>query len=715
MKTFGQMVRGLFAMVVLALGVSSAKADDVQDLLTGVTTTGADAQAAADVRTEAWKKAGPVGAKAVAPLGEQLTASDPEVAKAAYMALDNIVDYAARPGAEAENAAVAAELAKLLDGSRALPVRQTALRLLALGGTDAEIPAIASTIGTPELAQDAVLTLEEIGGKAAVAALAEALPTAPAALQARIAASLGRMGIPTAAPALKAAAKSDELAVRWASLEALGRLGVPPGQGLKFDRSWSDADKERFNEARLKAAGAVAEGVAGASADPVRAANLYKAVARTGAPHQVGAAMIGLAALGSEDAVMIALGAMDQPKVRVIAVQVLSQWKSDSMDATLKEAYVSGTPATKAAILEVAKARASSLLADMLAAAKSDSAAEVRLAAATSSGEKPSPELLYDTIADGSSWGRDRAAEALLTVAAEAEASDGAAAAGMYERLVRANLSSKYKTQALQGIERLGRAESLPLVDEMLGSVYGSPPSGATPLAAEMHNAMESDPGLASAAGRAYVAAHASKGKEEALATVLHVLESTRLTDVASLAVEKLAEWGVDPQRLARSKGFITTWKVLGPFPNPEMSAYQKSFIPESGDWPSEVADGDKTLTWQDAQTQGVPAILNFKQYFRETLQVAAYAAAEVKADADTPVLLLIGSDDGCEVWLNGQRVFGAGGNRPLTLDGDRVEATLKSGVNRVLVKGLQGVGDWQCVVRIANPDGTPLDLSDKN
>ncbi|MBI4558778.1 MAG: hypothetical protein HY706_14445, partial [Candidatus Hydrogenedentes bacterium] len=45
-------------------------------------------------------------------------------------------------------------------------------------------------------------------------------------------------------------------------------------------------------------------------------------------------------------------------------------------------------------------------------------------------------------------------------------------------------------------------------------------------------------------------------------------------------------------------------------------------------------------------------------------------------------------------------------------VDGERVEATLALGINKILIKVLQGGGDWQFCVRATDRDGKPLDLT---
>jgi hypothetical protein len=67
---------------------------------------------------------------------------------------------------------------------------------------------------------------------------------------------------------------------------------------------------------------------------------------------------------------------------------------------------------------------------------------------------------------------------------------------------------------------------------------------------------------------------------------------------------------------------------------------------------------------------------------------------------------LLIGSDDGVKVWLNGELVHNNHAHRGLTLDQDRVRVKLRKGINWLLVKVENGGGDWALAVRVRDADG---------
>jgi quinoprotein glucose dehydrogenase len=67
---------------------------------------------------------------------------------------------------------------------------------------------------------------------------------------------------------------------------------------------------------------------------------------------------------------------------------------------------------------------------------------------------------------------------------------------------------------------------------------------------------------------------------------------------------------------------------------------------------------------------------------------------------------LLLGSDDGVRVWINGELVHTNPAYRAAAPDQDRVSVRLKKGWNKVLLKVLQGAGGWGYYLRFADPGG---------
>ncbi|HEX2999164.1 MAG TPA: hypothetical protein VHR86_02870 [Armatimonadota bacterium] len=206
-------------------------------------------------------------------------------------------------------------------------------------------------------------------------------------------------------------------------------------------------------------------------------------------------------------------------------------------------------------------------------------------------------------------------------------------------------------------------------------------------------------------------AALAAGKREPAVAGLTRLALLPSPLAVADAAAEKLRGLGVAVD-VAQARGCITNWWLLGPFPN----AGQEAYAPEKGvalDTPVTLAG--KELHWRPWQevksTQGVVELLDVLGPAENT---ACYAYAEITSERAQDVFLKGGSDDGMLLWLNGERLIEAPNPRPLRVDDNAARAHLHAGVNRLLVKVLQGSSRWAFCVRLTDADGKPLPLPQK-
>ena len=149
----------------------------------------------ATTRAAARDGAGPVGAKAVLPLAKIAASGELEVARAANRAIQNIVYYAGRPGAEDEAKAVAAELLKLLGDSQPPQLRRDVLWMTWQIADEEAVESVAALLTDDDLSEDARMALERLPGKRATAALLTALDEAADADKPALAHSLRVRGL----------------------------------------------------------------------------------------------------------------------------------------------------------------------------------------------------------------------------------------------------------------------------------------------------------------------------------------------------------------------------------------------------------------------------------------------------------------------------------------------------------------------------------------
>lgn len=167
----------------------------------------------------------------------------------------------------------------------------------------------------------------------------------------------------------------------------------------------------------------------------------------------------------------------------------------------------------------------------------------------------------------------------------------------------------------------------------------------------------------------------------------------------------------LDQQVLAFAR--VPRWIVTGPFPAPPGRAYWMTFAPE---WASaapniafRTAEGD--VSWRQVPAAHVEQHdgVDFNELFGHREQAAAYAMTRIRAERETPVELRFGSDDTLTVWLNGKLIYSVETYRLAAPDQEVVKATLRQGVNTLLVKVAQDKNPWKLLFRVTAPDGAPV------
>lgn len=178
----------------------------------------------------------------------------------------------------------------------------------------------------------------------------------------------------------------------------------------------------------------------------------------------------------------------------------------------------------------------------------------------------------------------------------------------------------------------------------------------------------------------------------------------------ASLATRKeLARtWSTSAHFPALSCKFITKWQVVGPFDNSDDKGFDRPFGPErSGVTTASYADGlGGAVTWQQAEADR-EGFLDLTGCFAVKENAIAYARAEVHASQEVDTILLVGSDDGVAVWLNGRLVHAEHRHRAASPAQDLVVVHLDKGSNIILAKVEQVAGDWGLYLQLVDPVST--------
>ncbi len=183
--------------------------------------------------------------------------------------------------------------------------------------------------------------------------------------------------------------------------------------------------------------------------------------------------------------------------------------------------------------------------------------------------------------------------------------------------------------------------------------------------------------------------------------TYLERARSASLTGRKELA----KTWATSAHFPALSCKFISTWQVVGPFDNSDDKGFDRPFGPErSGLTTASYADGvGGAVTWQQAEANR-EGFLDLTGCFDVKTNAIAYARAEVQAAQELETVLLLGSDDGVAVCLNGRLVHAEHAHRAAAPAQDLVVVRLDQGTNTILAKVEQVGGDWGLYLQLVDP-----------
>lgn len=160
---------------------------------------------------------------------------------------------------------------------------------------------------------------------------------------------------------------------------------------------------------------------------------------------------------------------------------------------------------------------------------------------------------------------------------------------------------------------------------------------------------------------------------------------------------------------------FAQDWYILGPFDNPKNRGLGIAYPPESeiALKKSYIGREGKQIKWQRAKAEQ-NGFIDLAKILKPNENVVAYGLTYVYSPTDRQTNLLVGSDDGVKVWMNGTVVHKKPVFRGANPDQDAATVYLKSGWNEVLVKVDQGGGGWGFYVRLVDAKGELVYSPDK-
>jgi HEAT repeat protein len=187
--------------------------------------------------------------------------------------------------------------------------------------------------------------------------------------------------------------------------------------------------------------------------------------------------------------------------------------------------------------------------------------------------------------------------------------------------------------------------------------------------------------------------------RDEALAAI----ERVRALSAGRDAVRKRLEQVVE--HIDRFDSYATAWMIAGPYTEEGKNNIQLFDIP----FGPELLGGEVEWRALEQAHPGEPWRFDLAKAVGGSNR-CVYAKTMIFSDGEQPARLEVGSDDGVKVWLNGKVVHAANVNRGLTVAEDKVDIALNAGWNELLLKVVQGSGDWGFACGVRAPDGGKLE-----
>ena len=176
-------------------------------------------------------------------------------------------------------------------------------------------------------------------------------------------------------------------------------------------------------------------------------------------------------------------------------------------------------------------------------------------------------------------------------------------------------------------------------------------------------------------------------------------LEEIKISEGDSL----VAGEGRTKEQIFLETNVIDQWHIIGPFDNLDADkksmGLSKVFPPEEAiNLRAEyIGKGGTTIKWKliSSADMNDDGLVDFCEHYGKIVMAVAYAYTILESQAGDVVNLMLGSDDGIAVWLNGKEVLRKEATRGAERGQEEVTLRLKHGRNDLLLKIDQKLKTW--------------------
>jgi hypothetical protein len=212
------------------------------------------------------------------------------------------------------------------------------------------------------------------------------------------------------------------------------------------------------------------------------------------------------------------------------------------------------------------------------------------------------------------------------------------------------------------------------------------------------------------------VALHEKEEKDAAIKTFRTALKGATDDDQVQAIVKPLKELG-ETVDLQKHFGFVTKWKMIGPFENHDLVGFEEVYPPEKElDFTAKYTGKDgKTVEWVDHTTEDDYGKIEVKKLVPFKGAVT-YAASEFTAKSPTMVEIRLATPNAWKLWVNGKLAFARDEyHRGHQLDQYRVPVKLAAGKNQLLLKVCENeqkeiwAQEYQFQLRVSDSSGAAV------
>lgn len=169
------------------------------------------------------------------------------------------------------------------------------------------------------------------------------------------------------------------------------------------------------------------------------------------------------------------------------------------------------------------------------------------------------------------------------------------------------------------------------------------------------------------------------------------LLDAARHPDQIVAIVGRLDKLGVKIDQ-AKHFGFLTEWKLIGPFDNVGTKHFSTVYPVETDALANRVADGyegkNGKVQWQSAKTDSPEGVLDVAKIYNNEKGCIVYGVAVVRVPKDLDCEIRIGSYNAQKVWVNGELVIANDVyHTGMQIDQYNAPIRLRAGENRIVIK----------------------------